>query len=1561
MSTSATLARLACLLFLTAALFAQEPTANLLVNGSFEDPPQANGCPAGWSVYAGVGETRRLVRVDQAHDGDAALLIDDDDGGQELGITQTVPAEGGLVYKAAVWVHAWETGTTAGSYLQMRFLPSNTFRQVSLTPRFGGDWREVKVTGLAPDDTQRIVLYLYCHRDPTPKLVLDQATLIGGAEMEDDVPPPPIPPTIDKLKDLHLTTALVADGQPAAAIVAAAEYAADVKRLNAAIQKAGGVALPVIDDSQAAAEIPIGGLYDQGLTRNLICLGNRSTSAAISKLYDQYYTLLDLKYPGAGGWVLRSLHDPFGDGHNVLFCGGSDAAGVTAATDALIQVVLGAPQAGDLSVGRLMDIHLPEPYQIPEVMRDVGIWDASAGYGSSGYFGWNSISKRMALYYMTGDEASAREFLRLAFPDQQAKDELAATDGEMIENKDAPLSGPYHYNAHMMTLYWDLIEESPVFTAEERLKVVNALAQQLNHRKDEGIYSLSDPPGAVGSRHGQWSAMSLYCLGRYLEKSYPNPIWKQCVKGAQYHFGALEYSSWVAGESDNLFWYTTGTAPILAYLVISGERTPLKNGVLAELLQGQEVLASGRVPDWTLRYGAISYYNQAAYLTADGRWITYRNRAENDTDVFRLGQSFWPADIQPAEPADMAGHWTVQPLPAPAWNARGNGFPFEESYYFASYRSRPDAGGDFILLDGFNGASRNPYHTFAILELRIGGQNILQAGNGAYLNQLQTKADGMVEPKVAMDAALRYHGVVGQTITAVGEVPEASFANWRRTLAQRLGKYALVVDDLTWEVGSQNLEAATSWQTRGLRWNGQEQAIEIPIGEPAAVPPGWTVVRATDCEVTSDPAGPDSLINVEAYDLKLLRATEPGQWIEMRFTLGQPFTGHAYADLVNYEDRGTVSIALDGQTVAENVDHYSGGVLPMRVPLGQQTLAPGPHTLRVTGTGRHGGAARMFIGLGGISLQPDGAPSADQGAATWAIRASDPLPVQLTGDVATETWRGAGEAGGHWIGFNLLASDQSTACLRLAPNAAVLKVPQPAIASVGQYGASNGELVIAGADHLYALRATSAGLETPMLTASEPVSADWDYATGKLAIEAIATTTVSLAAKPDGLTLDGQPVSPRMAGNRIMIEVPLGKHMLTAQPSTTAALDEAVAKGLAMRQTALADAAKKAVEAPALPAAWTAQVGGRPAAVTYGGEGAGLRLYAAVEKAVHVLDGSGKELAVWPTDGPIRVLHWWPETGLLIAGCTDEQVIAFTSDGQRKWVFTSVMDPAVFRAAKQYWFKTAPGHEGIHGLGSGKFIDGREQLFVGSACTLEILETDGTLATRMPVFWGPGNLFKLIDGPDGAPLLLIGRWPNGTVPVGMVSAKNLSTAGRGFHSVPAGHTYVGGWGAQNRSHLFYTDLDGDGEQEVVSEINGTWNRVTVWDKQGNAKASANFGPGPKAPTKTVRDLEVLDLDGDGQQELVTALADGLLIALNTNCERVWSYRLPSPAAATCGLPGKPGRVLCAVDDGQVLVVGPDGKPAALGTVPHRPQAADLLPDGRVVVTTQAGELVVFAP
>lgn len=68
-----------------------------------------------------------------------------------------------------------------------------------------------------------------------------------------------------------------------------------------AIKNITGVMLPIVSDTDSRAATPF--------TRNLIILGNRSTSKISSELYDRNYSHMDLKYPGSWGYSVRSLHN----------------------------------------------------------------------------------------------------------------------------------------------------------------------------------------------------------------------------------------------------------------------------------------------------------------------------------------------------------------------------------------------------------------------------------------------------------------------------------------------------------------------------------------------------------------------------------------------------------------------------------------------------------------------------------------------------------------------------------------------------------------------------------------------------------------------------------------------------------------------------------------------------------------------------------------------------------------------------------------------------------------------------------------------------------------------------------------------------------------------------------------------------------------------------------------------------------------------------------------------------------------------------------------------------
>jgi hypothetical protein len=1539
-----------------------EVSKNLLTNPNFDGVVSQQGVPAGWQLYGGVDKSRKLSVVET--EGQRALLIEDNDTGQEVGVYQQIAAEGGLAYQATAMVKKVNEKTSGGMYIQLRFLPSDKYHQMTLYSAEQGI-KKISVKGVAPPGTKRATLYLYTHRDPTPSLYINSVELVSGVEPP-RVAPPPQPAKIERLKNLYLATLLVSGNRSASAIVSPAGgiYSNEARAIQAAIVQKTSVKIPIITDEDPLQHIP--------LKQNLILLGNRSTNAVIQELYSRFFTLLDLKYPGPGGSVVRTLHNPFGNGINAVFAGGSDPTGVKSAADKLVSKIKETEVKDDsLSLPWIANIELGKGTALPTNLLDYNTWEASKGYHSVGYFGWNSISKHMAMYYMTGREHDAREVLRLSFPDAKARKQIETIDQERLENKDDPLAGPYHYNAHMMVLFWDLIEESPIFSDAERLKVTQAFSRQLKHRLGEHIYNLTQPARAVGSRHGQWSAISLYCLGRYLHRGYPDPVWEHCTYAAQMHFRSLHEYMWVGGESDNLFWYNTGIAPTFSHLLLTGDREPLSKGTLRQLIRGMDALVSGIEPDWALNSASVGFLHKAAYLLEDSRYIDYRKRTGIEVDGFRLGQSWWPDEkLEATDPGDLSGHWAIHRLSVPAWSARNNGFLLDESFYHGSFRSTEDAGGDFILIDGYNGASRNPYHTFSVLELRLAGQTLLKG----YRTQVLTRADGLVEPKIAMNAALKVARVLGETAVVTAEVPDAAWCSWRRTLLHRIGKYALFADNLDFRTDTENAEVQFLWELAqpAGRGEGPSTKLHITPNLPAKHPPGWIKLSAMKHDCATNHDGERALIALGAYDTMLMRTPMPGPWMEMKFKLDAAAEGIVYAELLNYTDRGIISVFLDGKLVLENFDHFASSVERKHASLGRHNLGKGEHVLRIQAKALHEGTGKCYVGLSALCIQsreakPIGASTAFQ------LLHSEPAEITLRGRNATFEWKGPAKSGERKNFFSLLlkqdADNPQHDCVRLSDNAAGLSLPQAAIAFSGKFKGCEADVGLLAEDHASGVRVSSLSLDGQMLLKAQPaVDLDWDFVAGKLALYATEETKLGFACKSQFI-LNGKEMSTTSSEAGWMSTVlPAGKHLIEkAEPSIhlptlKSKLASELKAGLdrvsAGQVTNLANPSSKPVAIKALAdfkPTWKAKFKGAIKDLI----NTETNLVAAIGAQIHILDRSGQVIRSLATDGKIRQLRWWPEHKLLLAGCQDEKVIAFNLEGKRLWTFVSETHPDVYRAGKSYWFKTAPGHEGIHGLYSGVFLNGKSQAFVGSACTLEIINEEGKLIHRLPQFWGQVSHFNIIKGPEGSLNLLASRKYNGTNTAAILNNRTLNPKPRGFHTVPPGHTYVGGWTSLNRHHIFYEDLDGNGEREVICEVNGTWNRVTVWSETGQALYDASFGPGNRIPARNIRDLEVTDLDADGRMEILVGMAQRMLVVLDHQCKRKWSTRLESAPEL---VKGHGGMIFLALENGTIQLLDSSGKQVKAGIVNGRPmRMAVFKQEGRtyLCVGTSQGELSTF--
>lgn len=1412
-----------------------------IVNPSFDQGVDADGVPLGWQRYGGSPDATLAIAP-----GGQGLILDDRDIGAEIGVMQTFALAPSHAYEVAVMARGFRDRGPSGAYVQLRFLPSQEYAQVGLSPVTVDELEQISVRAVAPEGTTSARLYLYTHRQPKPKVLVSEVAVTGGVDPPPPPPPDPVPPVYDELKDLHTEIPLVSDGEATCAIVAPEQYADAAATIRDRIRGLTDVTVPIVSDRSSGAATPLIG--------NVIVLGNRSTNRTSSELYDRHYSVMDLKYPGPNGYAVRTLHDPYGNGYSAVLVGGSDTAGVNAGASAFANSLTaeGATPAG-LSIGWTMLTRLGDGLTVPTDIREFETWEASKNYGSIGYFGWNSISKRMAMYYMTGDPFHAREVIRLSFPDEQAIAEIEEIDGERIENKQDPLAGPYHYNAMMLILYWDLIEESPVYSDEERLAVTNAFARRLAHPQDRSTYFRTETPAGVGTRHGQWSALSLYTLARYFDKYYPDAVWAQALRAGELAFSSLDEHAWLAGENDNLYWYCTGVAPTLTYLVLSGHRTPIDNGVIETLLRGQEVLISGRRPDWALNYAALDYFHKAAYLTGDGRWIDYRERTGLDTDVFRLGQSFWPGDDIPAvPPADLVDSWLVHPMPVPMWRSRGTTFDLDESFKWMSFRSAAGSGGDFVLIDGFNGASRNPYHTYDILELRLAGRTLLEG----YMNQVLTSADGLVEPLVPMDGQLTYHDVLGSTAVVVGQVPHLPFTSWRRTLAQRAGSYALIVDDLTFRTESANMHVDTTWQFKSGNWDASRQAI-------SARAPGW-----------------------ELY---------------------LPFAATNARQLDPEED----------------------------------------------------------------SLRPDAATEITY---SYELHPSDVQEVAGRNPVHMG-WSGAVQTGSERHVFYLIGRDATNkpgelASLQVAPNAAALGLPSPAVAVAGTYGSIAGDLAVLAHNHLIGHNLTSAGFDELLFATDTAVNAEWDFETAEMQLVAAAPTQLRIVADCTNLLVNGEPGSHVQEGATCIIDLAAGEHTLSRvtpnAPDLRDHLLRLVEEGWRRRESELSATPEPMPSVPDLLPVTRTDIGGAVSLIEGLTGTDGPQIAIAEESTIHIVAADGRHVRSMSTDAEVLSMRWWEKHRLLLAGCIDDQVIAFDESGARRWVFVSEMDPAVYEAGKTYWYKTAPGHEGVRGLHTGAFLDGEQQAFIGGACTLEIVDEDGQLVERTPFFWGPGSVFELVPKADGSIDLLIGREP-GDGPYLWVYNSRTRDKRKSFYRVPEGHTYVGGWANMARDHIFVADVAGDDASEVVSEINGVWNRVTVWDVDGTPLHNAQFGAGRSTPYRNMRDLDLVDLDGDGRQEIVAATSAGQVTALDGECGLQWSTKLASPPTVLQAFPpdaDRPASILVGCENGAVLILDADGAIAARGQLNGTPKRIASLQsaDGPlVVVGTVTGELATFGP
>ncbi|MCY3766539.1 MAG: hypothetical protein OXH06_14065 [Gemmatimonadetes bacterium] len=369
---------------------------------------------------------------------------------------------------------------------------------------------------------------------------------------------------VNVLKDMRPETAVVLNGETKAKVVIGGDgtHTRQAARVVERVEAATGARLEVVRAADAAAGALLEG--------HVVALGNMADNDFIRWLYYQWWAVEDRCYPGRGGYALRTLHNPLGNGYNVVLLGASDEAGLDRVVSRFVDLVA---DEETFSLGWTMEIRLgPEfdafsrpPEGWLQERREDFIARATAPHASEAGAGFQLISEAGAyglMYHRTGHEAYASAVLEIA--------------------KAHLMMGEYgvmaHFHVWWLAVVWDLIEESPVFSDEDRLKITQYLLWIMD--SEEGAYTRFFREGVghrmVRQNHQTLVALAAWFGGRYFLTHYGFEEGKEWMAASADVFKGQAESFKPVEDANAYQWMTLDH--ILTYTLASGDTTYIENG-----------------------------------------------------------------------------------------------------------------------------------------------------------------------------------------------------------------------------------------------------------------------------------------------------------------------------------------------------------------------------------------------------------------------------------------------------------------------------------------------------------------------------------------------------------------------------------------------------------------------------------------------------------------------------------------------------------------------------------------------------------------------------------------------------------------------------------------------------------------------------------------------------------------------------------------------------------------------------------------------------------------------
>ena len=522
----------------------------------------------------------------------------------------------------------------------------------------------------------------------------------------------------------------------------------------------------------------------------LIVLGNLANNGVIRRLYLEWFCMVDRCFPGEGGYVLQTIHNPWAAKKNVVVIGASDDGGIEAAAERFAALV---PKNG-----RLGYLYEARPGPAFAGMRG---WDFKTqphltlplGYPHHHSIGRGAPQYAM-LYLLLGEERYAKAY-------RQA----------MLKQVDIGLVS--HLYLPSWPVMWDLMEEHPVFSDDERLKITNWFLSQL--RSSEAIHALHidlTHKGQPHQNHGTRPALGSFFMARYFRDHYKLPEADAYLSRLHWYFGCQENWSKPMCDSSLHQWQAT-LENKATYALASRELGFFESGAARQAAERalRTTNNTGFLPiigDSAYGVGADSLLAKCAFYYNDGRYLwPSKQRGDIVCSNDEIGRAF-AGDVAVKPPKDIVG---VSVIPYDkgfysAWQYLAGRYglsrpntSLEKAFDKITFRTGIGRNDEFLLLDGMLGASHDYDDTNTVHEYSRNGRVYIGTYDGlpsptiAHHNGVNIIRDG-ISAALPSCAELLHAEDLRRVMVSQTRLEDFSDADWVRSIVLVPGNYFVVID-----------------------------------------------------------------------------------------------------------------------------------------------------------------------------------------------------------------------------------------------------------------------------------------------------------------------------------------------------------------------------------------------------------------------------------------------------------------------------------------------------------------------------------------------------------------------------------------------------------------------------------------------------------------------------------------------------------------------------------------------------------------------------------------------